>query len=237
MSGRFHALLVLEHGLMAGGLVFLALFTAAVADRAISSRLGLRAFDHAQAAERSLDQQSAPSAGAPAAVDFHLWSPQRVKAYRASVAAGEAVPLAVIRIRKADLRVPVYEGTDSVALNRGAGWIPGTARPGESGNIGIAGHRDGFFRALKYVTTGDAIELETLRNTTVYTVDRIEIVTPHQVEVLRTGGGSTLTLVTCYPFYFVGSAPKRYVVHASLSLRQPAVHRVVGQSDKEEIKK
>jgi sortase A len=81
--------------------------------------------------------------------------------------------------------------------------------------MGIAGHRDGFFRGLKDVVLGDALELETTSGTQTYIIDSIKLVTPDDVSVLRNEPTSALTLVTCYPFYFVGSAPQRYIVHAS----------------------
>jgi sortase A len=135
---------------------------------------------------------------------------------RVQDAAEPGTPLGVLRIAKIRLEVPVLEGTDALTLNRGAGRIAGTARPGEQGNIGIAGHRDGFFRGLKDVAVGDAIELKTLQGTDNYVVDQIRIVTPDRVEVLQARGVPSLTLITCYPFYFIGSAPKRYIVTASL---------------------
>ncbi|MGB5294297.1 MAG: class D sortase, partial [Thermoanaerobaculia bacterium] len=125
-------------------------------------------------------------------------------------------PLAIVRIPALDLQVPLLEGTDDLVLNRGVGRIAGTALPGELGNIGIAGHRDGFFRGLKDIGEGDTIELETLTATDVYRIDGITIVTPQDVHVLEHQAVPTLTLVTCYPFYFVGKAPKRYIVSATL---------------------
>ena len=112
----------------------------------------------------------------------------------------------------------MFEGTDDLALNRGVGWIAGTARPGEAGNgnIGIAGHRDGFFRGFKDILLGDEVELSTLEGVSFYAVDSIEIVSPDNVTVLRPRGVPSLTLVTCYPFYFVGDAPQRFIVHATL---------------------
>jgi sortase A len=134
------------------------------------------------------------------------------------------LPLAVIALPQHDLRVPVFEGTSELTLNDGAGWIVGTARPGEDGNIGIAGHRDSFFRALKDAKVGDVIELSTLKETDTYTVDQIEIVDPKDVSVLGPRPLPSLTLVTCYPFYFVGPAPQRFIVHAVLSAKaQPPV--------------
>jgi sortase A len=97
------------------------------------------------------------------------------------------------------------------------GHIGGTMRPGENGNIGIAGHRDGFFRVLKDVGPGDAIELATTSRTDTYVVDQIVLVSPNDVSVLQPRSISSLTLVTCYPFYFVGSAPQRYIVQASIT--------------------
>jgi len=96
------------------------------------------------------------------------------------------------------------------------GIIRNTSLPGQEGNIGIAGHRDGFFRGLKDIKKGDTISLVTTAGTSVYMVDQIEITDPADVSVLKSRGKSSVTLVTCYPFYFVGPAPKRYVVEASL---------------------
>ncbi len=149
-------------------------------------------------------------------VDFRLWGEQRVKAYRQNTSKHPGTPLAVLRIPKISLEAPLLDGTDDLTLNHAVGRIAGTSRPGEPGNIGIAGHRDGFFRGLKDVRVGDAIELKTLEGTDTYIVDQIQIVSPRQVEVLRPASVPSLTLVTCYPFYFLGSAPQRYIVTASL---------------------
>jgi sortase A len=114
------------------------------------------------------------------------------------------------------LEVPVLHGTDDITLNRGVGQIAGTAAPGEMGNIGIAGHRDGFFRNLKEVNKGDVIELETTTASAVYVVDRILVTGPDDVSVLKPRDTRSLTLVTCYPFHFIGPAPRRFVVEATL---------------------
>jgi sortase A len=150
-------------------------------------------------------------------VDFNLWSNRRIEAYKQSLAQHFDPPLAVLRVEKIHLEVPVLEGTDDLTLNRGVGRIAGTARPGEDGNIGIAGHRDGFFRGLKDVKLGDRMELVTTNEADTYAVDKVEIVTPDNVSVLLATSAPTLTLVTCYPFYFIGSAPQRYIVHASIA--------------------
>jgi sortase A len=100
-------------------------------------------------------------------------------------------------------------------LSRAVGHIPGTALPGKLGNVGLAGHRDTFFRALRNIREDDAIEFETTHGKYRYIVKSTSIVAPRDVSVLQASGGENLTLVTCYPFYYVGSAPKRFIVHAS----------------------
>ena len=107
-------------------------------------------------------------------------------------------------------------GTDDRTLDRAVGHIEGTAQPGTDGNSGIAGHRDGFFRGLKDITPGDVIELDTIQGKDVYRVERTWVVNPEDVSVLDPTSTRALTLVTCYPFYFVGSAPRRFIVRAVL---------------------
>lgn len=119
-----------------------------------------------------------------------------------------------IEIPRVTLSVIVMEGTQGRTLRRGAGHIDGTAAPGLPGNVGIAGHRDTFFRPLREVRKGDQITLTTIAATYTYTVESISIVDPNDVSVLEDSGGSLLTLVTCFPFDFVGPAPKRFIVRA-----------------------
>lgn len=149
--------------------------------------------------------------------DFSLWSQQRIKLYQQSLSAELGPPVALLRIPKIRLEVPVLEGTDDLTMDRAVGFIAGTARPGEDGNIGISGHRDGFFRGLKDVREGDGIELVTARGTDTYTIDHIMLVKPADVSVLARRPRPSITLVTCYPFYFAGSAPQRYIVQASMN--------------------
>jgi len=140
------------------------------------------------------------------------------------------MPLAILRIRKISLEVPVFNDTDDLTLDRGVGRILGTAQIGQPGNLGIAGHRDGFFRGLKDIELGDTIELQLPGGTDRYAVSQIQIVAPEDTYVLRGQTEPTLTLVTCYPFYYVGNAPKRYVVTASLenfNERNPTASRVL----------
>jgi len=148
------------------------------------------------------------------APDLTLWSPKRIKAWRDALTQPAPPPLGVLRIDRIALEVPILEGSDDWTLNRAVGHIEDTARPGADGNSGIAGHRDGFFRGLKDVEVGDAITLETLDSTSRYRIERIWIVEPEDVSVLDPTPGPSITLVTCYPFYFVGSAPQRYIVRA-----------------------
>jgi sortase A len=156
------------------------------------------------------------------AVDFSQWAGKRVTAYKQALAAHMGPPLAVLTIPRLRLDVPVFEGTDELTLNRGAGRIVGTAQPGEPGNIGIAAHRDGFFRGLKDIRPGDRIELAQLHRKFVYVVDNIAVVDPGDVTVLQARPQASLTLVTCYPFYFIGDAPQRYIVQASLANSEQA---------------
>jgi sortase A len=120
-----------------------------------------------------------------------------------------------LEIPRLQLAVMVREGADEGTLSRAVGHIPGTALPGNIGNVGLAGHRDTFFRALRNIRADDTIELQTTAGTYRYLVKSTKIVTPRDVSVLEASGGETLTLVTCYPFYYVGSAPKRFIVHAT----------------------
>lgn len=146
-------------------------------------------------------------------VDMSTWSAERIARYRDSLQA-KAVPDAVLHIPSLKLVVPVFEGTSEANLNRGAGRIEGTARIGEPGNIGIAAHRDGFFRVLKDVRVGHLLQIERLDGTDTYRIVATKIVEPSDVSVLATTDAQVVTLVTCYPFYFVGSAPQRFIVRA-----------------------
>jgi sortase A len=148
--------------------------------------------------------------------DFSLWSSKRIQAYEDSLTAHLAPSLALLRVPKIDLEVPILEGTDDLSLDRAVGHIAGTPKPGENGNVGIAGHRDGFFRGLKDVNTGDTIEIVTPDTVNKYVIDEITVVDPTNVSVLASRAKPSVTLVTCYPFYFIGSAPQRYIVRASL---------------------
>lgn len=119
-----------------------------------------------------------------------------------------------MEIPRLGLSVIVAEGTREATLRRAAGHIQGTALPGRSGNVGIAGHRDTLFRPLRNIRLNDVIRLTTLQGEYRYRVVSAEIVSPSDVAVLNSDGHDILTLVTCHPFYFVGPAPNRFIVRA-----------------------
>jgi sortase A len=198
------------------GMALVAIYAGAAIHRALSSSRALREFDQTHFVVSPESQKAPTPLSANQEIDFSLWSKGRVVAYRGDPGTKKGSPLAVLRLEKFNVRVPVFAGTDDWTLNRGAGWILGTTRPGEAGNIGIAGHRDSFFRVLKDVHNGDAIELTSATGTATYTVSKVEIVDPDDVSVLQPREAPSLTLVTCYPFYFVGPAPRRFIVHAAL---------------------
>ena len=124
-------------------------------------------------------------------------------------------PVAILRVPDLHLEVPVFATDSELHLNRGAGLIAGMGDPDKGGNVGIAGHRDGFFRALKDVKPGQLIEIETRARTHRYRVVSTEIVDPKDVHVLEDTLDPTVTIVTCYPFYFLGSAPQRFIVRGA----------------------
>ena len=132
----------------------------------------------------------------------------------------EAVPargdlVGRLDIPRLGLSAMVLEGVDDQTLKLGVGHVPGTAMPGRRGNVALAAHRDTFFHPLHGIRASDAIELTTLRRTYRYTVDSVHIVDPDDAAVLRDTPRPSLTLVTCYPFHWVGNAPKRFVVQAT----------------------
>ena len=126
----------------------------------------------------------------------------------------EGTPWGRIELIRLGLSVMIAEGDDEKTLRRGVGHIPGTALPGQPGNVGLAAHRDTYFRPLENIRVHDEIFLTTLAGVYRYRVQSLEVVGPKDIQVLDPQGGQTLTLVTCYPFHFVGSAPHRFIVHA-----------------------
>jgi sortase A len=208
----------LERLLLITGLLLLGIYVGARIHGTVLSRAELQRFEGQRSAVREEVRSGGLVVKAP---DFSLWSEKRIKDYQESLAAHFSPAIAVLHIPKIHLEVPVLEGTDDLSLNRGVGLIAGTSRPGGEGNIGIAGHRDGFFRGLKDLALGDTVEIETLEGTISYAIDRIVIVPPSDISVLAQRSQPSVTLVTCYPFYFVGSAPQRYIVQASAAGAKP----------------
>jgi sortase A len=153
--------------------------------------------------------------------DKALWNATRITDYQDSLKVDTAPPLGILTIAKLDIQIPIFNGTEDLPLNRGVGRIKGMAKMDEVGNLGIAGHRDGIFRGLKDIQMGDDIEIQTTRGVENYTVSSITIVPKNDISILAPTDDKTLTLVTCYPFYFVGHAPKRYIVKASAKSSLP----------------
>jgi sortase A len=207
---------ILERWLMGVGLTLLVVWGAVRVQSGLSSRATVKTFqkEQLQAVSSNSSPMIDPSSGSR--VDFSSWSAKRANAYKESLVTDTTLPLALLRIPKLNLEVPVYNGTDDLTLNRGVGRILGTAKIGKGGNLGIAGHRDGFFRNLKDLAPDDKIELEQIDKLETYVIDKIQIVDPENVSVLAPTPVPSLTLVTCYPFYYVGNAPQRYIVHAFL---------------------
>ena len=204
-----------ERVLMFCGILLVSVYIGSRFYGVIYSRSSLQSFwaSHA-AAQTAAETRSQSQSRLP---DFRLWSEKRIQKYQASLLVRVPPPLGVIEIPSLGLQVPILEGTDDLTLDRGVGHIAGTALPGEAGNIGIAGHRDGFFRGLKDIHVGDRIDLQSQPGNSHYRVDEVQVVSPDDVSVLEPRTKPSLTLVTCYPFYFVGSAPSRYIVHATLA--------------------
>jgi sortase A len=138
----------------------------------------------------------------------------RERAVGLDMAGRAGSPLGRIEISRIGLGAMIMEGVDDSTLRRAVGHIPGTPLPGQLGNVAIAGHRDTFFRALRNVRKDDEITMATLNGSYRYRVDSITLVEPEDTQVLEDSDDAILTLVTCYPFDFVGSAPKRFVVRA-----------------------
>jgi sortase A len=199
------------------GTILLGWYVVARAHSYFASRAAIDQFEEARTARIEVTRHEfEPAEGPPTGpVDTSLWDEGRIEEYRESLFVDMDAPLALLRIPRLEIEVPVFAGTDDLVLNRGVGWIVGTAFPGQAGNTGIAGHRDGFFWPLRDIALGDELVLETTDTSTTYLVEELHIVDPTDVWVLEPTASPSVTLVTCYPFYFVGSAPNRFIVRAS----------------------
>ena len=208
---------ILESGFLITGVILLAAFVSIRGWGEYQSWSDIRAFEKVVAIESAPIQRAAGSGTRYSTEpDYALWSNERISDYHEGNAQRDDPPLAIMSIASLDLKVPIYNGTDEINLNRGAGRIKGTAWIDSPGNLGIAGHRDGFFRVLKDIELGDSIDMLTHQGKSEFVVSSIVIVDPTDVSVLAPTDDSTITLVTCYPFYFVGHAPKRYIVKGEL---------------------
>jgi sortase A len=141
-------------------------------------------------------------------------APPEEAAEHLRLAISNGSPFGRIEIPRIGVSVVVVEGITPRTLKLAAGHIPGTAFPGEPGNAGIAAHRDTFFRNLRKIKTGDTIVVTALYGSFRYSVDSARIVKTTDVGALDDSSAPSLTLVTCYPFYYVGPAPKRFIVRA-----------------------
>jgi sortase A len=126
-----------------------------------------------------------------------------------------------IQIPRLGLRVMIVQGESEPILQHGVGHLSDTALPGEVGNVVLAGHRDTFFRPLSGVRVGDSIALRTWDGEFEYVVESMSVVAPSAIEVLEPTGGRTLTLITCYPFSYIGAAPNRFIVRARQRIEVP----------------
>jgi sortase A len=204
-------LLLLERIAWAFGIAALAIWSVIHIAGIAGSREDIARFEAQRVAAQH--QSPLPTATAP---DVSQWDTERVDAWRAVLRQPAPAPLAILRIPKIGLEVAVLPGTTDFVLNRAVGHIEETALPGGDDNSGIAGHRDGFFRGLKDIASGDAIELQTLRERQTFRVERIWVVAPEDVSVLDPTPKRSLTLVTCFPFFHIGPAPERYIVRAAM---------------------
>lgn len=194
---RAGILLVLERALLIGGVLLVMIWAGVTLWGNLASRSEVAEL------QRSL-----------AIPDQALWSAARKKAYLESLQSDPGSAVALLRIDRLNIETPVFDAVSELNLNRGVSRIEGTATLSEKDNLGIAGHRDSFFRPLKDIETGDEIVLQSPLGEVSYRVVETLIVDPEDIWVLDPTEEAMLTLVTCYPFYFVGNAPERFIVRA-----------------------
>jgi LPXTG-site transpeptidase (sortase) family protein len=200
------------------GIALTGFFVVQLAQGEVQRQDGIAEFEQmAQASAPATDAievtQDFENTGEP---DTSLWAPGRLADYQASLKADLPPVLGVLEVPSVGLKVPIYSTNTDLVMDRGAGIIDGMAYPHEPGNIGISGHRDGYFRVLKDVQVGDVIVLQSLEGEKRFKIKATKVVAIADTTLLRDTDDQTVTLVTCYPFYFVGHAPKRFIVTASL---------------------
>jgi sortase A len=167
--------------------------------------------------ESALKDAQTSARAHPQPAPFPLSSQEEADRARAESPAIKVVagsPLGRIEIRSIGLAAMIMEGIDGKTLRLAVGHIPGTPLPGQRGNVGLVAHRDTFFRGLRNIHKDDDITLTTLHGSDRYRVDSTQVVEPEDTKVLDATAEDFLTMVTCYPFYFVGPAPKRFIVRA-----------------------
>lgn len=214
MAGRPKSLLVRIAEVLSylAGALFVGFFVVQLAQGEIQRRNGVAQFS---SDATPTDIANISELGAP---DTTLWAPGRVSDYESSLKADLPPVLGVLKIPSVGLEVPIYPSDSDLLMDRGSGVIDGMSYPHEPGNIGIAGHRDGYFRSLKDVKAGDKIFLQTLEGPKQFVIDATKIVEIDDLRLLQDTREQSVTLVTCYPFYFVGDAPQRFIVTASLDI-------------------
>lgn len=213
MPGRLEILFVRAGEVFSyvAGILFLGFFVVQIAQGEIQRRSAIAEFAH-------LPEENLIPIPETAAPDTVLWAPGRITDYQTSLNAELPPVLGVLAIPSIGLEVPVYPSDSELLMDRGSGVIDGMSYPHEPGNIGIAGHRDGYFRVLKNVQPGDKLVLETLEGPKNFVINTTQVVEIDDMALLQDTTEQTVTLVTCYPFYFVGHAPQRFIVTASLDI-------------------
>ena len=193
----------LEYALWVAGIVLIGTFALAKAQSSVTQSDAIAILE---------DNWRVAAAVAPSTA---LWSENRVSTYTAA-SADKRSPLGLLSISSVGVRVAVFNGVGEDVLKVGAGRVPGTATIAGDGNLAIAAHRDGFFRSLKDIEVGDEIAVRHDGGTNRYVVTALSVVDPSDVSVLAPTATPALTLITCYPFYFVGDAPQRFIVRAEI---------------------
>jgi LPXTG-site transpeptidase (sortase) family protein len=198
------------------GILLTGFFVVQLAQGEVERQVAISSFEQQASAAANSAADPAAAFAATAEPDTSLWAPGRIADYKASLSADLPPVLGVLAVPTVGLEVPIYQTNSELVMDRAAGVIDGMAYPHEGGNIGISGHRDGYFRVLKDVQVGDPIVLQTLEGEKRFRIDATHIVEISDTRLLKDTIDQTVTLVTCYPFYFVGHAPQRFIVTASL---------------------
>lgn len=224
MGGPFRRLPLpryVELGCWAVGVLLVSLQVASGVVTQIGYESALRSFEQDRTRTTSVSPNAEIGGLSYSEPDQSLWAPERVRRYQEARSAIVGRPEAVLRIPRLGLEVPVFAGATDDHMTRGAGRIAGSPGFGEPGNVGVSSHRDGHFRRLKDIRVGDEILVDTLTQRYRYVVAEIRITDPDDTMVLWPGSVPEVTLVTCYPFYYFGNAPRRFVVRAELREESP----------------